>query len=80
MPVAVAAPALTIWNVWPDVVPVACPALVPLIESDDPYGTRTVEAVREYAEPLKAAGVDRRVRAREKASDHAPVWIDLDPA
>jgi len=31
---------------------------VPLIESDDPYGTRTVEAVREYAQPLKAAGVD----------------------
>jgi glutamate racemase len=38
--------------------PVACPALVPLIESDDPYGPRTVAAVRGYAEPLKAAGVD----------------------
>ncbi len=24
-----------------------------------------------------AAGVDREVRGYEKASDHAPVWIDL---
>jgi glutamate racemase len=38
--------------------PVACPRLVPLIESDDPYGEQTERAVREYAEPLKAAGVD----------------------
>ncbi len=38
--------------------PVACPRLVPLIESDDPYGAETEEAVREYAAPLKAAGVD----------------------
>ena len=27
---------------------------------------------------LTGAGVDRDVRAREKASDHAPVWITLD--
>jgi exodeoxyribonuclease-3 len=27
---------------------------------------------------LVAAGVDREVRGREKASDHAPVWIELD--
>jgi exodeoxyribonuclease-3 len=26
---------------------------------------------------LKAGGVDRGVRGREKASDHAPVWVDL---
>jgi glutamate racemase len=39
-------------------VPVACPRLVPLIEGDDPFGAETVAAVREYAEPLKAAGVD----------------------
>jgi exodeoxyribonuclease-3 len=26
---------------------------------------------------LTDAGVDRDVRAREKASDHAPVWITL---
>ena len=26
---------------------------------------------------LRAAGVDRDVRGREKASDHAPVWIEL---
>jgi glutamate racemase len=37
---------------------VACPRLVPLIESDDPYGDETEEAVREYAAPLKDAGVD----------------------
>jgi glutamate racemase len=36
----------------------ACPRLVPLIEGDDPYGEETVEAVREYAAPLKHAGVD----------------------
>jgi glutamate racemase len=41
-----------------DVHQVACPTLVPLIESDDPYGAPTVEAVRGYARPLKAAGVD----------------------
>ena len=40
------------------VFPVACPDLVPLIESDDPFGERTVEAVRAYAEPLKRAEVD----------------------
>ncbi len=38
--------------------PVACPQLVPLIESDEPFGAETTEAVRAYAEPLKAAGVD----------------------
>jgi glutamate racemase len=40
------------------VTPVACPALVPLIESDDPFGAETLVAVREYAAPLKDAGVD----------------------
>lgn len=29
------------------------------------------------AERLRAAGVDRAVRAREKASDHAPAWVEL---
>jgi glutamate racemase len=38
--------------------PVPCPRLVPLIESDDPYGPETEEAVREYTAPLKEAGVD----------------------
>src|SRR4051795_6538866 len=38
--------------------PVACPRLVPLIESEDPYGEETERAVREYAAPLKDAGVD----------------------
>ena len=38
--------------------PVACPRLVPLIESEEPFGAETVDAVREYAEPLKDAGVD----------------------
>ena len=37
---------------------VACPRLVPLIESDDPFAAATTEAVREYAAPLKQAGVD----------------------
>jgi glutamate racemase len=37
---------------------VACPRLVPLIESDDPFGPETVEAVREYAGPLKQSDVD----------------------
>ena len=36
----------------------ACPRLVPLIEGDDPYGEETAAAVREYAAPLKDAGVD----------------------
>jgi exodeoxyribonuclease-3 len=29
------------------------------------------------AKRLKAAGVDREIRGREKASDHAPVWVEL---
>jgi glutamate racemase len=37
---------------------VACPRLVPLIEGDDPFGEETATAVREYAAPLKDAGVD----------------------
>src|SRR3954452_8922638 len=41
-----------------ELVPVACPRLVPLIESDDPFGSHTTEAVRDYAAPLKDAGVD----------------------
>jgi glutamate racemase len=41
-----------------DFLPVACPRLVPLIEGDDPYGPETEAVVREYAAPLKAAGVD----------------------
>src|SRR5207237_2359264 len=37
---------------------VPCPRLVPLIESDQPFGAETVDAVREYAAPLKRAGCD----------------------
>ena len=37
---------------------VPCPELVPLIESDEPFGEETVAAVRRYAEPLKQAAVD----------------------
>jgi glutamate racemase len=40
------------------VVSVACPRLVPLIEGDDPYGEETSAAVRDYASELKAADVD----------------------
>jgi glutamate racemase len=41
-----------------ELVAVACPRLVPLIESDDPFSAETTETVREYAVPLKAADVD----------------------
>jgi glutamate racemase len=41
-----------------DLVSVPCPRLVLLIESDDPFGAETTEAVREYATPLKDAEVD----------------------
>ncbi|HEY3961745.1 MAG TPA: glutamate racemase [Gaiellaceae bacterium] len=37
---------------------VPCPKLVPLIESDDPFGEATSTAVREYAAPLKESGCD----------------------
>jgi glutamate racemase len=37
---------------------VACPRLVPLIESESPFGAETTAAVRECAAPLKDAGVD----------------------
>jgi exodeoxyribonuclease-3 len=35
---------------------------------------------RVAAKRLLAAGVDRHVRGWEKASDHAPTWIELRPA
>jgi glutamate racemase len=38
--------------------PVACPRLVPLIESEEPFGAETIAAVREYAAPLKDADAD----------------------
>ena len=41
-----------------EVVAVACPRLVPLIEGDDPFGEATATAVREYAAPLRDAGTD----------------------
>jgi glutamate racemase len=41
-----------------EVVSVACPRLVPLIEADDRYGEETVLAVREYARELQTAEVD----------------------
>ena len=41
-----------------DVTSIACPRLVPLIEEDDAFGEELAEAVREYAAPLKEAGVD----------------------
>jgi glutamate racemase len=41
-----------------EVLSIPCPRLVPLIEGDDPFAEETAEAVREYAAPLKAAGVD----------------------
>ena len=41
-----------------EVVEVACPKLVPLIEEGSPGDGRLVEAVREYAAPLKRESVD----------------------
>jgi glutamate racemase len=41
-----------------EVVAVACPRLVPLIEGDDVFGEELAEAVRDYAAPLKQADVD----------------------
>ena len=41
-----------------EVIPVACPLLVQLIEGEDPFGEETAAAVRAYAAPLKEAGVD----------------------
>jgi len=41
-----------------DLFAVACPRLVPLIESADPFSAETTEAVREYAAPLNDAGAD----------------------
>jgi glutamate racemase len=41
-----------------EVVSVACPKLVPLIESDATFKEELMEAVRGYAAPLKEAGVD----------------------
>jgi exodeoxyribonuclease-3 len=32
------------------------------------------------AKQLARAGVDRAVRGRDKPSDHAPVWVELQPA
>jgi exodeoxyribonuclease-3 len=31
----------------------------------------------EVAPRLRAAGVDRSARAKEKPSDHAPTWVEL---
>jgi len=39
-------------------VAVPCPRLVPLIESETPFGAETAAAVHEYAAPLKQAAVD----------------------
>ena len=41
-----------------EVVSVACPRLVPLIEGDDPFGEETLAAVREYAAILREEAVD----------------------
>ncbi|HEX4746534.1 MAG TPA: glutamate racemase [Gaiellaceae bacterium] len=41
-----------------EVVSVACPRLVPLIEGDETHGEEIAAAVREYATPLKDADVD----------------------
>jgi glutamate racemase len=50
--------AITALDAGARVVEVACPRLVPLIEAGPAADGRLVEAVREYAAPLKAASVD----------------------
>ncbi|MGE0237611.1 MAG: endonuclease/exonuclease/phosphatase family protein, partial [Parvibaculaceae bacterium] len=35
---------------------------------------------RALAKRLRAVGVDREVRGWEKASDHAPVWVEIGDA
>jgi len=41
-----------------EVLSIACPRLVPLIEGDEPFGEEIAAAVREYAARLKEADVD----------------------
>ncbi|MDQ3672201.1 MAG: glutamate racemase, partial [Actinomycetota bacterium] len=41
-----------------DLLSIACPRLVPLIEGPDPFGEETASAVRAYAASLKEAEVD----------------------
>jgi hypothetical protein len=43
-----------------------------------PACASTISCSAALTPALKAAGVDRDVRGREKPSDHAPVWVDLD--
>ena len=38
-----------------EVLPVACPRLVPLIEGNDPFAEETAAAVREYAAPFEGS-------------------------
>ena len=59
-----------------EVFQVACPALVPLIESDDPYGAATVDAVRGYAEPLQELVFSAEETAREVAETLARKGIE----
>jgi glutamate racemase len=44
-----------------EVVSVACPRLAPAIQNGDPFDQRIVDMVREYATPLRAAGVDTAI-------------------
>ena len=37
-------------------------------------------ARREVADRLVSAGIDRKTRGKEKASDHTPVWCEIDDA
>ena len=40
-------------------------------------GASSAELSPVAADRLRACGVDKDHRGREKASDHAPTWIDL---
>lgn len=57
----------TFWKYWPGA-----------FEADDGMRIDHLLLNPQAAEALVAAEVDREVRGREGASDHAPVWIELD--
>ena len=41
-------------------------------------GYKTFSALPEAADLMMDTGIDKKVRGREKPSDHVPVWVELD--
>lgn len=50
-----------------------------LVGGDGPIEVRRVLFSPSVRRQLRSAGVDHAVRGMEKTSDHAPVWIEIDP-